>query len=153
MRDQSSKYLIFILIAVIIVIVVLGFIFYPKKEVIIVPQHNNPENFQQQQNSGPAPAPQGPKPSLVLFHSTTCGYCQQMMPEWQKLKTMPIAAQVDIIDFEFGANPSEAKKNDINGFPTIKFFPKGYGTQPAITYQGDRTAEAIMNFLINGPSK
>ena len=41
------------------------------------------------------------------------------------------------------ANPEEAKKNNVDGFPTILLFKDG----KSVPYEGDRTAEAIKDFI------
>ena len=152
MRDQTSKYLIYGLVALIVVLIVLGIIYYPRKEVVVVTtgQNQHSESFQPPQQPQQQAPPQA-KPALVLFHSKACSHCHAMMPEWEKLKTSPIASQISIMDYEYGTNPNEANKYSVTGFPSIKFFPAGYGNQPVIDYRGDRTANAIINFLVNGP--
>lgn len=149
MRDQSSKYLIYVLIGVIVVIVVLGIIYYPRREVHVI-RENGQQGGAPVQRS--AEQPQQQKPTLVLFHSEKCGYCKMMAPEWEKLKASPMASKIDIVDFEYTTNPTEAQKHQIGSFPTIRFYPRGYSSpQQFVEYKGDRTADAIIAFLVNGP--
>ena len=79
---------------------------------------------------------------LVLFWGSWCGHSTAMMPEWEKVEQMGIKTQ----KFE-SADAEAMTANGVQGFPTIKYFPKGYqpGAQ-AIDYHGPRVAEAMVAF-------
>lgn len=107
--------------------------------------------------SAPAPkpqggAPQGPKPTMVLFHMNGCGPCAQVKPIWESVKQHLMSnGQINMLEIE-SQNTQEIQRNKIAGFPTIKMFPQGYPAPPetGVEYNGPRTADGIMKFALTG---
>jgi thiol-disulfide isomerase/thioredoxin len=72
------------------------------------------------------------KPIVGLVYASWCGHCQQLKPEWEKMKTLmkPISKQ-KIIEIEESGLETFKKENpslslEINGYPTIfKIHPSG----------------------------
>ena len=68
------------------------------------------------------------------------------MPEWEKLEGQDIGC--DIAKVNCDEDKAMAKKHGVTGFPTIKFLPKGLDTVVgAVTYEGERTAAALRDFV------
>ena len=67
------------------------------------------------------------------------------MPEWNKLEQSMNGSQTNVNKVNCEENPEEAKKNNVDGFPTIILFKDG----KSIPYEGDRSAEAIKDFVEN----
>jgi hypothetical protein len=89
--------------------------------------------------------------SLVLFHSDHCGHCVNMLPAWEQTKqTLSQGSQFDVIAFENGQNPQEIQKNDIKGFPTVRFYPEGFPSSNFVEYRGNRSAESFIKFAQSG---
>lgn len=101
-------------------------------------------------------------PQIIVgkVYATWCGYCQQLQPEWTKLKKS-IHHKIQFVDIEekqIGKKAGFEKKyakslnpiNDVpqlevNGYPTIfKIRPN----QKIEYYTGPRTAEAMKNWVL-----
>jgi len=90
---------------------------------------------------------------VVEFYREGCGYCQLLTPEWEKvaanLKHLVKVAAVDTERNRQVASKHYDDANPIQGVPTIKLYiPSGKPGKPRVmTYQGERKAKAIVNFL------
>lgn len=149
-----------IIAAIVIVILIVGGIYFWRSRETFKPEpqqsHQQPhQSFQSQQRRmedvpvEPIPPQQRRKqPALVLFHSVNCGACKRLAPVWGNV-TKSLGNSIDIIEFEGTKHQQEVSKNQIKGFPTIRFYPQGY-PGPFTEYQGDRSLESIMNFVKSG---
>ena len=88
---------------------------------------------------------QNGSPKIVLYYVPWCPHCKNMMPEWNKLEQSMNGSQTNVNKVNCEENPEEAKKNNVDGFPTIILFKDG----KSIPYEGDRSAEAIKDFVEN----
>lgn len=90
----------------------------------------------------------GDKGALVEFYAPWCGHCKKLAPEYEKLgealkgQKSVLIAKVDCDDHK-----SLCSKYGIQGFPTIKWFPKG-SLEPK-DYNGGRTTDALLEFVNN----
>jgi protein disulfide-isomerase A6 len=83
---------------------------------------------------------------LVEFYAPWCGHCKNLAPEWKIAgETFQEGDDVKIADVDATVAQSLATKFGIQGYPTIKFFPKG-STSPE-DYQGGRTADTIVKWV------
>ncbi|KAJ1985035.1 hypothetical protein H4R34_000292 [Dimargaris verticillata] len=84
---------------------------------------------------------------LVEFYAPWCGHCKSLAPIYEKVaqayENEPecLVTKVDATE-ESGLGT----RFDIQGYPTIKFFPKGADSVP-IEYDGGRTEADFVNFL------
>jgi len=65
---------------------------------------------------------------VCLYHWNMCGYCQALMPTWNRLcKKYMNDKNVIIINIELNEKPllKANYRKDINGFPTIIKYDKG----------------------------
>jgi protein disulfide-isomerase A6 len=90
----------------------------------------------------------GSKHTFVEFYAPWCGHCKNLAPEYHKLgeaieKQKPAdvrVAKVNCVD-----QSAICSKNSIQGYPTLKFYPKGSKTPE--DYNSGRTAEDIAEYL------
>ena len=87
---------------------------------------------------------------FLFIHSNGCGHCNNMKPEWEKLKNKTELSKykVIIVDVESeSANLLPGTHGVINGgYPTLKLIKIGGKNQEL--YEGERTAEDMTKFII-----
>jgi len=86
------------------------------------------------------------KDVLVEFYAPWCGHCKKLAPTYEKLgKAFRSVDTMVIAKTDATANgyPDEI---DIQGFPTIIFFPADNKNKP-VKYEGDRTLNDFVEFL------
>ena len=87
------------------------------------------------------------KPTFVAFTAEWCGHCKKLKPEWEKLE-QDYKGDIMIAMFDNEKHKEHHKNNKIEGFPTIKFFPKGLNDiSSAIDYNGARDKDSMEKFL------
>jgi protein disulfide-isomerase A6 len=85
---------------------------------------------------------------LVSFTAPWCGHCKKLKPTYEKVaqtfkpESNCVVANVDADDQK---NRPLAEKYEIGSFPTLKFFSAD-NKEPEV-YDGDRSEEALVNFL------
>jgi protein disulfide-isomerase A1 len=84
---------------------------------------------------------------LVEFYAPWCGHCKQLAPIWDQLGEK-YNDSPDVIIAKMDATTNELPDIKIQGFPTIKFFPKD--SDEAVDYSGERTLEGFSKFLDHG---
>ena len=82
---------------------------------------------------------------LVEFYAPWCGHCKALEPTYEKLGKH-FADRDDVVIAKTDATANEFDGADVQGFPTIKFFPKGEDSD-VIEYEGDRSLEALITFV------
>jgi thiol-disulfide isomerase/thioredoxin len=89
------------------------------------------------------------KVHVMLFHANWCGHCKEFMPVWKEFKDHIVKDKdnysgIKTSDFESEKNPSEMKKYNIKGFPTIKIVDKKGNIND---YKGERSKDGLLNEL------
>jgi len=80
---------------------------------------------------------------FVEFYAPWCGHCKRLAPEYEKVGEA--FSDVDsVIIAKVDATENDTPE-DIKGFPTLIFYPKG--TQKGVKYSGDRKQEAIIEWI------
>jgi protein disulfide-isomerase A1 len=82
---------------------------------------------------------------LVMFYAPWCGHCQQIKPTWEKLGEH-FADNDKYVIGKMDATTNEADGEEVQGFPTIKFYPAGEDVE-AIDYQGGRDLDSLIKFV------
>jgi hypothetical protein len=73
-----------------------------------------------------------------------------MAPVWEQLKSA-VPQNAGIMLKDVNANDPEMQKHQIQGFPTIRLFPKGMSSPTEyIDYRGERAVPGIIEFLKSG---
>lgn len=89
------------------------------------------------------------KTVLVVFTAPWCQYCKDLKPILNELadffkgdhKTVIVNVNADLV-------PEVPQKFNVQGFPTIRMFPKGvHAKGKGILYKGERSLHALSNFL------
>lgn len=87
------------------------------------------------------------KTSLVAFVAPWCGHCQRLAPEYAKAadKLHPLIPTY-AVDCDKEENKPLCAEQRVQGFPTVKLFPRGNKLAPMTYESGERTASAIFNW-------
>eukprot|EP00760_Papus_ankaliazontas_P014838 PhM_4_TR16158/c0_g1_i1/m.77053 len=84
---------------------------------------------------------------FVKFYAPWCGHCKRLEPDW-KLVADEYSTNVDVMMVSVDATTQSrlAERYEIDGFPTIKFFPSDRHS-PAIEFDRERDANGLRGFL------
>lgn len=96
-------------------------------------------------------APNSPSTSkLVVYYTDWCGHSQTFLKEWET-NLLPLVqsandvnTKVEFVKVDCDKNEQECKKNNVDGFPTIKFHS---ADGSVYEYNDDRTSAKIMAFV------
>jgi thiol-disulfide isomerase/thioredoxin len=86
-------------------------------------------------------------PTFVIFYADWCGHCKRTMPEFNEFKKSyngPI--NVMAVNSEDESNADLIKSQNIQGFPTIRYYPKGL-SENFEEYNGGRTAKDFYSYV------
>merc|ERR1712096_579807 len=78
------------------------------------------------------------------FYAPWCGHCKQLAPKWEKLGEA-FKDDDSVIIAKMDSTANEVSEFEIQGFPTLKFFPSG--GDKVVDYSGDREVEAMEKFV------
>lgn len=80
---------------------------------------------------------------LVEFYAPWCGHCKKLTPEYEAAAAQLAEFDVNLAKVDATEQKVLAKKFEIKGFPTLKFFKGGKDQE----YGGGRTADTIVSWL------
>lgn len=83
-----------------------------------------------------------PMVEIMWFHSTQCGHCINMEPEWDSFCESMVGSKVVTTKVNTAKNPALAAKYKIAAVPTVVKVSDGKKT----VYEGPRTAPALKAF-------
>jgi len=87
------------------------------------------------------------KAVLVEFYAPWCGHCKQLAPTWEKLGEH-FKDDDSIVIAKSDATQNEFDGVEVQGFPTLKYFPKGEGAA-MVDYNGGRDLDSLIKFVEN----
>ncbi|XP_029948772.1 protein disulfide-isomerase A2 [Salarias fasciatus] len=84
---------------------------------------------------------------FVEFYAPWCAHCKELSPIWDQLGEK-YSDHADIIIAKMDATANEVESVQVDGFPTIKYFPAE--GKEEITFTGNRDLETFSKFLDSG---
>jgi protein disulfide-isomerase A1 len=85
------------------------------------------------------------KAALVEFYAPWCGHCKQLAPVWDKLGEH-FKDDESVVIAKSDSTLNEFDGVEVQGFPTLKYFPKGGGM---VDYNGGRDLDSLIKFVEN----
>jgi len=82
---------------------------------------------------------------FVEFYAPWCGHCKSLAPIWDELGEK-YKDHENIVIAKSDATANEFADVEVQGFPTLKFFPAGEGAEMQ-DYNGGRTLDDFVKFL------
>lgn len=89
---------------------------------------------------------------IVLYHAHWCPHCVSMKPAWNDFVSQckKNNLNVNIAEVESEHIPHINTSNDVEGFPTIKYYKSETSNTP---YEGERSVDAFLKFAKEQDSK
>lgn len=81
------------------------------------------------------------EPFIIEFYAEWCGHCKAFTSDYAKAAAA-LHGIVKVVAIDADQNRGSASQYGIQGFPTVKFFD----TKKMIDYQGQRTAQGVVDF-------
>jgi len=86
---------------------------------------------------------------FVEFYAPWCGHCKKLAPDYEVIgETFGKESSVVIAKVDADQHKELGSRFGVQGFPTLKFFPKGAKDSPK-AYEGGRSVEEIVNYINN----
>jgi len=87
------------------------------------------------------------KDVLVAYTASWCGHCKALKPVFDDLaKTYAEEPDVVVSIVDADAHKAIGNKEDVKGYPTIKFFPRGADSS-ATVYEAGRDLESFVTYI------
>jgi len=99
----------------------------------------DPKGFQRAMRSN--------RTSVVAFVAPWCGHCQRMVPEYSKAaESLAPLIPFYAVDCDAEVNKRLCGEQGVQGFPTLKLFPRGSQSQPEPYDSGERTSGNLIRW-------
>jgi len=90
------------------------------------------------------------KKVFVEFYAPWCGHCKSLAPIWDQLGEK-FTGDENVVIAKMDSTANEVSDFEIQGFPTLKYFPSG--SDKVVDYNGDRTLDAMAAFVTSNGEK
>lgn len=139
-------------IVVVVILLLVGLYFFLKKNNMLGLKENFDSQPMELNRLNSKPNPDNNNVFVIFFYADWCPHCVRAKPEWNKVQEMDgqnvngKKVNVRACNSE-GSNVEKevASDNNIEGYPTIKLIKNN----EVVDYNGERTADAIKNFINN----
>jgi protein disulfide-isomerase A6 len=125
------------------------------------PPHNNNKQQQQQAPDNVDSVIDGTKSVMIEIYAPWCGHCKSLAPIYAEVgaeiaKDDQLSARVIVAKADADAHRALGERFGVQGFPTLKFVPRGKradalsakeGGGGVEEYRGERTKDAMLTFL------
>jgi protein disulfide-isomerase A1 len=85
------------------------------------------------------------KDVFVEYYAPWCGHCKKLAPEYEKVGAA-FSDVENVVIAKIDATENDTPE-EIKGFPTLIFYPSGTAPPKGTKYAGDRTADAIIDWI------
>lgn len=91
-------------------------------------------------------------PSLIIYYADWCGHCKRAKPQLEAVKAeYKGKIKIIMLNAEDPENASLLKQEDVQGYPTIRYYKSGMPEAGKKSdyeeYNGERTKEDFLKFL------
>lgn len=86
------------------------------------------------------------KDVMVEFYAPWCGHCKKLAPIYDELAAKLQKSNPNIVIAKMDSTLNEVESVQIQGFPTIKFWPAGNKAAP-VDYEGDRDLKGFLAYF------
>lgn len=157
---STNSNILYIILGIVLLVIILFALFYPRKY-----YQSSLQNGQSMQENpmmesfdaalmenltdlnDPSQVMKSSDPMIIMFYAPWCGHCKAAKPEFEKLMKMTANGKVKATMINCDEHPDIAQANEVQGFPTIRFYPKGPAEGDHTEYQGGRTAQEMAQFI------
>jgi thiol-disulfide isomerase/thioredoxin len=85
---------------------------------------------------------------FVMFYADWCGHCQRAKPHFeQAMQKYKGPIKLKMMNAEDPSNKEIIEKQQIKGFPTIRYYPTGMNEGNYEDYEHERSYEGFANYL------
>lgn len=88
------------------------------------------------------------KPEFVMYYADWCGHCKRAKPHFENImKKYNGPVKLKMINAEDPMHKDIVKKEQISGYPTIRYYPNGCMNGNGEDYEDERNEEGFGNYL------